>query len=180
VFQSRVFTVAGGDISLWSSLANIDAGRGPRDVAVAPAPVLVTDPATGVQYFDIGGTVTGSGIGALETLPNQPVSNIALMAPAGYVDAGEAGIRASTGSVTLGTNLVINAGNIQAAGGISGGAVVVAPPPPLPSSSQSDVAEKALEASNRDALTREQRDEKRREQERRRRVIGEFLGYGTE
>ncbi|HXY21386.1 MAG TPA: filamentous hemagglutinin family protein, partial [Burkholderiaceae bacterium] len=63
VFQSRVFTVAGGDIDLWSSLSDIDAGRGPRDVAVAAPPRLVTDPATGLQYLDVGASVSGSGIG---------------------------------------------------------------------------------------------------------------------
>ena len=123
VFGSRVFTVAGGDIDLWSSLGNLDAGKGPRDVAVVPPPRLVVD-ANGVEQLDLSASVSGSGIGALVTQANQPPSDINLMAPAGYVDAGEAGIRAQSGTVTLGTNLVLNAGNIQAASGVSGGAVV--------------------------------------------------------
>jgi hypothetical protein len=180
VFQSRVFTVAGGDISLWSSLGNIDAGRGPRDVAVAPPPVLVIDPLTGVQTFDLGGAVSGSGIGALKTLANQPVSNIDLIAPAGFIDAGEAGIRASTGSVTLGTNLVLNAANIQSANGVSGGAVVAAAPPPLPSSTTQDTSQRLVEAMQRDALSAEQQEEKRLERQRRMRVTGEFIGFGSD
>jgi hypothetical protein len=145
-----------------------------------PAPVLVTDPATGVEFFDIGGSVTGSGIGALKTLANQPVSNIDLIAPAGYIDAGEAGIRASTGSVTLGTNLVINAANIQSANGVSGGAVVATAPPPLPSSTMSDTSQRLVEAMQRDALSQEQQEEKRAERLRRMRVTGEFIGFGSE
>jgi hypothetical protein len=177
VYRSRVFTVAGGDIDLWSSLGNLDAGRGPRDVAVAAPPRVVVDPSTGLQYLDLGAAVTGSGIGALETQPNQPPSNINLMAPAGYVDAGEAGIRAQTGTVTLGTNLVLNAGNIQAASGISGGAVVAAPPPPLPTSTLTSAGEKAVEQAQREALGEEAAEQRLRNQQNMR-VTGEFLGYG--
>jgi len=175
VYRSRIFTVAGGNIDLWSSLGNLDAGRGPRDIAVAPPPTLTVD-ANGVAQFNVSATVTGSGIGALTTSPDQPPSNIDLMAPAGYVDAGEAGIRAQSGTVTLGTNLVLNAGNIQAAGGVSGGAVVVAPPPPAPPSTGSSAGDRAVEEAKRSAI-----EEKTRElltiSARRMRLIGEFIGF---
>jgi hypothetical protein len=180
VYRSRIFTVAGGDILLWSSLENIDAGRGPRDVAVVPAPVLVQNPFTGSEQLDLGGAVSGSGIGALKTQPNQPASNIALIAPAGFVDAGEAGIRAETGTVTLGTNLVLNAGNIQAASGVSGGAVVVAPPPPLPASTLTNQADKAVEDVERAAAAQQQEAEQRAAENRRKRVTGEFIGFGSD
>jgi len=179
VFRSRVFTVAGGDITLWSSQANIDAGRGPRDIAVAPAPRLITDP-NGITKLDIGGAVEGSGIGALRTRSDQPPSDIALIAPLGFIDAGEAGIRAETGSVTLGTNLVINAGNIQAASGVSGGAVVTAPPVPVPAAANTSAADRAAEEVTRAATAQQQDAEERARKERRKRVTGEFLGFGRD
>ncbi|MBV8209848.1 MAG: filamentous hemagglutinin family protein [Burkholderiaceae bacterium] len=181
VYRSRVFTVAGGDIDLWSSLANIDAGRGARDVTVAPPPQLVIDPKTGVVTLDLGATVTGSGIGALETQANQPPSDINLMAPAGYVDAGEAGIRAQTGTVTLGTNLVLNASNIQAAAGVSGGAVVVAPPPPPPPSAVAGSGSNAVEEAQREAMAQQLLSAEQFEaRQRMMRVVGEFLGFGND
>jgi len=176
VFESRVFTIAGGDINLWSSLANIDAGRGPRDAAVAAPPTLVVNTNSGIASLDFSASVTGSGIGALVTQPNQPPSNINLMAPAGYVDAGEAGIRAQGGTVTLGTNLVLNAGNIQAAGGISGGAVVAAPPPPAPPSTGTSSGDKAAEDAQRDALFKEEAALQARQSTML--VVGEFLQFG--
>jgi filamentous hemagglutinin family protein len=175
VYQSRVFTVAGGDIDLWSSLGNLDAGRGPRDVAVVPPPQLVVD-ANGVEQLDLSSTVSGSGIGALVTQPNQPASNINLMAPAGYVDAGEAGIRAQSGKVTLGTNLVLNAGNIQAASGVSGGAVVATPPPPLPPSTGSSAGDRVAQEAQREALAQQQQAAVAASQ-RPMRIVGEFIGF---
>ena len=177
VFESRVFTVAGGDIDLWSSLGNLDAGKGPRDVAVASPPRIVTDPSTGLEFLDFSAAVSGSGIGALKTEPDQPPSNINLIAPLGYVDAGEAGIRAQAGTVTLGTNLVLNATNIQAASGVSGGAVVASPPPPAPPSAVSSAGEKALEAALNETLG-QQAAEQRSLNQQRMRVFGEFLGFG--
>jgi len=176
VFQSRVFTVAGGDIDLWSSLSDIDAGRGPRDVAVAAPPRLVTDPATGLQYLDVGASVSGSGIGALETSPNQPPSDINLMAPAGYVDAGEAGIRAQTGTVVLGTNVVLNAGNITAASGVSGGAVVAVPPPPPPPSTATGAGDRVVEEAQREAM-KEQQASAAAASQRQMTITGEFIGF---
>ena len=180
VFRSRVFTLAGGDIDIWSSLGNVDAGRGARDVAVVPPPTLVADPTTGIEYLYFGASVTGSGIGALKTEVNQPPSNINLMAPAGYVDAGEAGIRAQTGTVTLGTNLVINAGNIQAASGVSGGAVVAAPPPPVPSSSNNSAGDRAAGEAQREAIAQQQAASRAASDLARLRVIGEFIGFDSD
>ena len=180
VYQSRVFTVAGGNITLWSSQGNVDAGNGPRDVTVSSPPVLETDPNTGIEYLNLGAVVSGSGIGALETSPDQPPSNINLMAPAGYIDAGEAGIRAQTGKVLLGTNLVLNASNIQAASGISGGAVVAAPPPPPPPSTGLSASDKVVEDAQREALAEQLAGEQRAAGQMQMRVRGEFLGFERE
>ncbi len=179
VFRSRVFTIAGGDIQLWSSLGNIDAGRGPRDVTVAPPPRLSIGP-DGSVTFDVTASVSGSGIGALRTRTEQPPSDIRLIAPRGFIDAGEAGIRADAGTVTLGTNIVLNAGNISAGGGVAGGAVVVAPVAPVPSSSVSNQATKALEETQRTAAAQQKEAEERAEKERRKRVRGEFIRFGDD
>ena len=177
VYRSRVFTVAGGNITLWSSDGNIDAGRGPRDVTVASPPVLAVDPSTGVEYLDFSASVTGSGIGALETEANQPVSNINLMAPAGYIDAGEAGIRAQTGKVVLGTNLVLNANNIQAASGVSGGAVVATPPPPPPPATNTSQSDRVAEEMQREVMAQQLGAAERSAAEMHVRVSGEFIGF---
>ncbi len=179
VFRSRVFTIAGGDVQLWSSTGNIDAGRGPRDVTVAPPPRLSVAP-DGSVTFDVTASVSGSGIGALRTRANQPPSDIRLIAPKGFIDAGEAGIRADAGTVTLGTNIVLNAGNISAGGGVAGGAVVVAPPAPLPASSVGDQATRALDETQRAAVAQQKEAEERAERERRKRVRGEFVGFGDD
>jgi len=180
VFRSRVFTIAGGDIHLWSSTGNINAGRGPRDVAVAPPPRLSIRP-DGSVTFDVTASVQGSGIGALRTRADQPPSDIRLIAPRGFIDAGEAGIRADTGTVTLGTNIVLNAGNIAAGGGVAGGAVVVAPVAPVPTSANAgDQANEAVAATQRSAAAQQREAEERAEKERRMRVRGEFLGFGDD
>jgi hypothetical protein len=181
VNKSRVFTVAGGDVHLWSSQGNVDAGRGPVDAKVAPPPRLTINSTTGEVSVDVSASVSGSGIGALKTQADQPVSDIRLIAPKGYIDAGEAGIRAEGGSVTLGTNVVLNAGNISAGGGVAGGAVVTAPPAPLPQAATSTgSAEKAIEKADK-ALTADQIDaEEKAKKARRKRVTGEFIGFGDD
>jgi filamentous hemagglutinin family protein len=177
VFQSRVFTVAGGNISLWSSEEDIDAGRGPRDVAVVAPPTLAVDPNTGIVYLDFSASVTGSGIGALETEADQPPSNINLIAPVGYVDAGEAGIRAQTGKVILGTNLVLNATNIQAASGVSGGAVVATPPPPPPPAANTSQSDRVAEELQNEVMAQQLGAQERTAASLRLRVNGEFVGF---
>ncbi len=180
VFRSRVFTIAGGDIHLWSSAGNIDAGRGPRDVTVAPPPRLAIGP-DGSVSFDVTASVSGSGIGALRTRADQAASDIRLIAPRGFIDAGEAGIRADAGTVTLGTNIVLNAGNVSAGGGVTGGAVVVAPPAPLPAATTGgDQATRTVEETQRAAAAQQKEAEERAERERRTRVRGEFIGFGDD
>jgi filamentous hemagglutinin len=181
VNKSRAFTVAGGDIHLWASQGNVDAGRGPRDATVAPPPLLNIDAATGEVTIDVSASVSGSGIGALVTKADQPPSAIRLIAPNGFIDAGEAGIRADGGSVTLGTNVVLNAGNISAGGAVSGGAVVVAPPAPLPASTASgNQADKAVEQTQKTLSADQKETEERAKRERRKRVTGEFIGFGDD
>ena len=116
VNSSRVFSVSGGDILLWSALGNIDAGKGAKTASATPPPQLRIDK-NGNFVLDVSQSISGSGIGALGG-----DSNVVLIAPTGEVNAGDAGIRAS-GNLTLGASRVVGADNIQV-GGVSAGVPV--------------------------------------------------------
>lgn len=117
VNQSRILTVAGGDILLWSSEGNIDAGKGKRTALVAPPPLVSVD-SNGNIVVTLLGAATGSGIGALGD------GNVDLIAPKGSVDAGDAGVRAK--NINIAAQTVLNAGNITATGSATGTQVAVA------------------------------------------------------
>jgi filamentous hemagglutinin family protein len=120
VNQSRVFTLGGGDILLWSSNGNIDAGRGAKSAAATPPPRLVL---RGDQLvLDTSRSVSGSGIGVLLSRPDIVPGDVDLIAPNGEVNAGDAGIR-SAGNLTIAAPRVVGADNIQV-GGISTGVPV--------------------------------------------------------
>jgi filamentous hemagglutinin family protein len=121
VNQSRVFTLQGGDILLWASRGDIDAGRGASAVSAAPPPRLRVDK-DGNFVLDFSGAISGSGIAALRANPEVPEANVYLFAPEGTVNAGEAGIRVS-GNLTIGAERVIGADVIQV-GGVSAGVPV--------------------------------------------------------
>ncbi len=121
VNTSRVFTLAGGDILLWASQGNIDAGKGAKTAASAPPPLIRTD-ANGNTEVDLSGVVSGSGIGELLTVPGTPAGDVSLIAPKGEVNAGDAGIRAA-GNLTIAALRVVGAENI-AVGGVSVGVPV--------------------------------------------------------
>jgi hypothetical protein len=118
VNQSRVFTLQGGDILLWATRGDIDAGRGARVASATPPPRLRVT-ASGQVVLDLTQSVAGSGIAALRANPDSPESNVYLFAPEGTVNAGEAGIRVS-GNLTIGAQQVLGADVIQA-GGVSVG-----------------------------------------------------------
>lgn len=115
VNQSRVLSLAGGDIMIWSSEGNIDAGRGKKTSVVIPPPIVRVDK-DGRFFVEYPGAASGSGIGALKTDPLAADSNVELFAPKGTVNAGDAGIR-SSGRVTIAAQRVIGADNIVATGG---------------------------------------------------------------
>jgi filamentous hemagglutinin family protein len=117
VNQSRVFTLDGGDIMIWADRGSIDAGSGAKTVVATPPPVLVIR--NGQIVLDTSNSVSGSGIGVLASRDDTPASDMDLFAPNGAIDAGDAGLR-STGKITLGAPTILNASNIQAAGGVSG------------------------------------------------------------
>ncbi|HEX5682705.1 MAG TPA: filamentous hemagglutinin family protein [Ideonella sp.] len=165
VNQSRIFTLAQGDILLWSSTGDVDAGRGAKTVVGAPAPIYRLD-ANGRIVVDTSGSFSGSGIAVLDAK-----SALDLYAPAGAIDAGEAGIRA-LGSVTLGADVVRGADDIV------GGSVAGAPPA-APTVGVTAGLSQAADAANNAARPGEDDEEERRRKRRaRRQLLLEFLGFG--
>jgi hypothetical protein len=116
VNTSRVFTLGGGDILIWSSEGNIDAGKGAKS-----ALSVTMDP----PYYDANDKLvypapkitSGSGIRTAASL-GVPAGNVFLFAPKGVVDAGEAGIGGS--NVTISATAVLGANNIQVSGTSTG------------------------------------------------------------
>lgn len=143
--QSRLFTLAGGDITMWSSNGDLNAGQGPKTASNFPPIVLRFTP-NAVGEVDSVGSVSGAGIAALRPSLDIVPSRVTLIAPVGTVDAGDAGVRAS-GDVFVAAARVANADNFKV-GGVSVGvpttAVVAAPP--APASAAAAVAATATQA----------------------------------
>src|SRR5262249_54125771 len=114
VAQSRVMTEQGGNIVMWSSNGNLDAGKGSKTSVSAPPPLFACD-IDFECHADIKGAVSGAGIATLQSLPGVPVGNADLIAPRGTVDAGAAGIRTS-GNLNIAALIVANAFNIEVQG----------------------------------------------------------------
>ncbi|WP_284319242.1 filamentous haemagglutinin family protein [Dyella acidisoli] len=112
--QSRVFTEQGGNMVIWSSNGDINAGQGAKTVAVIPPPTYLCD-LDAFCLLDAKGEVSGAGIATLQTIPGAPTGNVYLVAPRGTVDAGDAGIRVS-GNLVVAAAQVLNADNIQVQG----------------------------------------------------------------
>jgi hypothetical protein len=118
VNQSRILTLEGGDIILWASNGNIDAGKGAKSASGAPPPVISTD-ANGNLFVNPSNSVSGSGIGQLLTTPGLKAGLVNLIAPKGDVNAGDAGIRVA-GNLNIAAVQVIGAGNITVVGTATG------------------------------------------------------------
>ncbi|ATG92344.1 filamentous haemagglutinin family protein [Methylomonas koyamae] len=141
VNQSRVFTLDGGDIAIWSSTGNIDAGRGAKAAIATPAPKVTRD-ANGNLVVVFPATVSGSGIRAQSGFNANRIGNVTLAAPKGVVDAGEAGIGGQ--NVTIAATAVIGASNIQVSGNSVGfGQTVAAPAVPLAAASAAAAASRS-------------------------------------
>jgi hypothetical protein len=169
VNQSRVFTLQRGDLLLWSSEGNLDAGRGAKTVTGAPAPVYTIDE-TGAVVVDTSGSFSGSGIAVLDA-----ASSLDLYAPKGEINAGDAGIRAS-GNAYFGAVRIVGADNL-AVGGLATGA-----PPPVStaglSSGLTSLGQAATAAGSRSADTQDEDDE-RKKRRARRNLLLDFLGFGS-
>jgi filamentous hemagglutinin len=115
----RIFTLRGGDIVIWSSRGDIAAGSSSRTIQSAPPTRVVIDPQSASVQTDLAGLATGGGIGVLATVEGVASGDVDLIAPAGTIDAGDAGIRV-TGNINLAAVSVVNAGNISAGGSNTG------------------------------------------------------------
>ncbi|MEW6640380.1 MAG: filamentous hemagglutinin family protein [Pseudomonadota bacterium] len=126
VAQSRVFTELGGDILMFSTNGDLNAGKGKQTSIVTSPPLVIYD-----RYGNAAKTPntpqSGAGIATLIGVPGVPPGNVDLFAPHGTIDAGEAGIRVS-GNLTLDALHVLNIANIQVQG-ISVGVPTVQGPP---------------------------------------------------
>lgn len=116
VNQSRILTVAGGDVLLWSSEGDIDAGKGKKTATSVPPPLIQVDKDGNVTQI-LQGAATGSGIGALKT-GTLEAGDVDLIAPKGTVNAGDAGIRAR--NLNIAAQVVLGADNISVSGTSSG------------------------------------------------------------
>ena len=168
VNQSRVFTVGQGDLLMWASEGNLDAGRGAKTVTGAPPPVFKFD-ANGNFVIDTSGSFSGSGIAVLDAS-----STLDLYAPKGEINAGDAGIK-SLGNAFLGAARFVGADNL-AIGGVAVGA-----PPPVASGGDTAGLASVGQAST-SAGTRinadDSDDEKARKRRKRMNLILDFLGFG--
>jgi hypothetical protein len=132
VNASRVFSLE-GDLEVWSSNGDIDAGKGAKTVTSLPSTKweldaygnlrLVTDPA-----------VSGSGLQG---------TDVALFAPQGVVNAGDAGISAR-GNAIIGAPQVLGADNIDV-GGVSVGVPTAAAGAGVSVAGAGDVTKSATE-----------------------------------
>lgn len=116
---SRIFTLRGGNQIIWSSAGDIAAGASSKTVQSAPPTRVLIDPQTGELKVDLGGLATGGGIGVLASVEGVEPGSVDLIAPAGVVDAGDAGIRA-TGNLSIAATQVLNADNISVGGSAAG------------------------------------------------------------
>jgi hypothetical protein len=113
VNESRVFAADGGNILVWSTRGDIDAGRGAKTAISAPPPTVTVD-STGHVVVNFPAALTGSGIQTLATSPGIKPGNVDLFAPHGVVNAGDAGIVA--GNLTIAATAVLGADNIKVSG----------------------------------------------------------------
>ena len=113
VNESRVIAGNGGDILVWSTRGDIDAGRGAKTAISAPPPIITIDE-TGQPKVVYPAAFNGSGIQTLATTPGVKPGNVDLFAPRGVVNAGDAGIVA--GNLTIAATAVLGASNISVSG----------------------------------------------------------------
>ncbi|MDM0087380.1 MULTISPECIES: filamentous haemagglutinin family protein [unclassified Variovorax] len=111
-------TQQGSDQIIWSTVGDIDAGRGSKTVRVPSGPDIGTD-VDGNTTVRERSDMSGSGIGTVGD------GDVDLVAPLGTVNAGDAGLRVA-GNLNIAALQVLNADNIQVKGEIKGLPVIAA------------------------------------------------------
>ena len=175
VNQSRVFTMGGGDIVVWSANGNIDAGKGAKSAISAPAPITSVDAKGNITTL-FPPVVSGSGIQTI--LPNDKTKaqgNVYLAAPVGIIDAGEAGI--SGGNIIIAATAVVGAANISATGGAVGVPTAVSTPV-VPSGAASAAASAGKQLSTTGAEDADDTEEKAKKKTAISMLSVEVVGYG--
>jgi filamentous hemagglutinin family protein len=155
VNQSRSFTMGGGDIAVWSSKGDIDAGKGAASAISAPPPITQVDGGGNIVTL-FPPIVSGSGIQAISPSDGSGrQGSVYLAAPSGIVDAGEAGI--SGGRIIIAATQVLNSGFIQSSGGTVGVPTALATPvvPAGADSAASGAAKSAMQTAD-DGKSRDQ------------------------
>lgn len=174
--QARIFTLRGGDLTIWSSEGDIAAGTAPKTVVSAPPTRVIIDSTSAEVKTDLGGLATGGGIGVLASVEGVEPGTVALIAPKGTVDAGDAGIRA-TGDITIAAVTVLNADNVAAGGSSTGVPSVAAPASPnLSVASASNSAGAAANAT--ESASRQQSPKESAQEELPSIITVEVMGYG--
>lgn len=175
----RIFTLRGGDEIIWSSEGDIAAGAASKTVKTAPPTRVLIDPQSANVQTDLAGLATGGGIGVLATVAGVPPGDVDLIAPAGAVDAGDAGIRVS-GNLNIAAERVLNADNISVGGAAAGvpAAPVVAAPNIAGLTAASNTAGASVSAAT-DLANQAAKQEEQPEEEPSI-ITVEVLGYGGE
>ncbi|WP_018413453.1 two-partner secretion domain-containing protein [Methyloversatilis thermotolerans] len=152
VGPSRVFTMGGGDIQIWSSNGNIDAGKGSSTASATPPPQVVIR--GDLVVLDISASVSGSGVRTIQKSPDVDLSDteIWVFAPNGAVIAQDAGFGGP--NIFIAARQVIG-DNIK--GSVSGNVTtptVAAPAPavapPSEANKASDQSQTATASGNRE------------------------------
>jgi len=175
--RARIFTLRGGDLTIWSSRGDIAAGTAAKTVVTAPPTRVLIDAISAEIETDLGGLATGGGIGVLASVAGVEPGAVTLLAPRGTVDAGDAGIRA-TGNITIAAAQVRNADNIASGGasvGVPVAAVAAAPNVAGLSAASSSTAATTAAASD---VAQQGRPDTTPAQESPSTVSVEVLGYG--
>jgi filamentous hemagglutinin len=116
---SRMQALDGGDISLWSSSGDIDAGRGAKTALTIPPPLTVVDKNTGQIQIIFPPAVSGSGINAGVSSEGLEPGKVTLAAPGGVVNASDGGI-GSAGDLVVAATKVLGGDNFSAGGATVG------------------------------------------------------------
>jgi len=163
VNTSRIFTLVKGDETIWSSLGNVDAGRGAKTVTSTPSPVYFIDGSGNLQV-DVSSAISGNGISA--------TGNARIAAPKGEINAGDAGISATKG-LDLAADIVRGADAIAAP-------IIRGTPPSAPVNLALAVASPTQPTTSAGSSDNGNKDDATRARRRKRNVLLEFLGFGVE
>ena len=173
--RARIFTLRGGDMTIWSTNGNIAAGTSPKTVVTAPPTRVLIDSPSADVATDLGGLATGGGIGVLASVEGVEPGDVYLLAPKGTVDAGDAGIQ-STGNLNIAAVSVLNADNISTGGTSSG--VPPAAPAAAPVSVSSASSSSTAAASSAVDEKVSQSQAKQHQEELPSLITVDILGYG--